>query len=319
VLERNDAYWGPKPAMERLVFREIADARQRLIELESAAIDLAYSILPDELQFVELLPDLVVYREAANAVAYLAMNTMHPPFDDVRVRRAINHAINKDPIVKLAYQGLASVANGPLPPEQWGYHAASTTYRYDPERARELLREAAADGHFDPARTHRLYAPSTPRSYLPEPEIVARVLQANLEAVGIKTELVIQGFSKHIEVVERGEHDLGLFGWAADSSDPDNFLYLLFDRDNTTPGLAQNLAFYRDAELHQLLLDAQRTNTRAEREELYRKAQERIALEAPWVPLAHSEMAVAAREDVNGIVIHPTTGVEFKRVRRLVR
>ncbi len=317
VLERNPDYWGAPPAIDRLVFRAMPDARQRLIELESAALDVAYSIPPDKLQFVELLPDLVVHQQSALAVAYLAMNTAHPPFDDVRVRRAVNHAVNRDPIVKLAYQGLASPATGPLPPEQWGYHRAEITYPYDPERARELLAEATAAGRFDPLRVYRLYAPASPRPYLPEPEVIARVLKANLAAVGVKTELVVQNKEKHDVSVERGDHDLCLYGWVGDNGDPDNFLYTLFDESNTRPGLAQNLAFFRDAELHQLLVGAQRIVARSRREELYRRAQERIAAQAPWVPLAHSRVAVAARVNVDGITINPTNGVEFKRVRRL--
>ncbi|HWM88077.1 MAG TPA: ABC transporter substrate-binding protein [Kofleriaceae bacterium] len=316
VLERNPDYWGPRPAISRLVFRAIADGRQRLTELESAAIDVAYSIPPDQLQFVELLPDLVVYEEPSLSVAYLAMNTTHKPFNDVRVRRAVNHAVNRDPIVKLVYQGLATPATGPLPPEQWGYHKASVTYPYDPARARELLAEAAADGHFDPSRVHRLYAPSTPRAYMPEPEVIARVLQSNLAAVGLKVELIIQDKDRHGETTERGDHDLCLFGWTSDNGDPHNFLYLLFDMESTKPGVAQNLAFYKDVEVHHLLVGAQLTTSRARREALYRRAQERIALDAPWVPLAHSRLAVAARVDVGGISVNPTTGVDFKKVWR---
>ena len=116
------------------------------------AIDVAYSILPEELQFVELHPDLIAAtRTPANSVAYLAMNTTHPPFDDVRVRRAVNYAVNKEPIVKLAYQGLATVATGPLPPTPVGLPQAARR-RTDTTRSgpRALLAEAHADGRFDP-------------------------------------------------------------------------------------------------------------------------------------------------------------------------
>jgi peptide/nickel transport system substrate-binding protein len=318
VLERNDDYWDKPPAIDRLVFRAIPDGRQRLIELESGAIDVAYSILPGELQFVDLHPDLQLYRAAANNVAYLAMNLTHPPFDDARVRRAVNFAINKDPIVKLAYQGMATPATGPLPPTQWGYHPVDA-YRYDPHRASELLKDAAADGHFDPYRVHKLYVPSTPRPYLPDPESVARVIQANLKAVGIETELVVQGIKAHVESLQNGEHDLALFGWVGDNGDPDNFLYLLLDQDNATEGAARNVAFYRDPELHELLMAAQQSTSRAHREEIYQRAQERIAAQAPWVPLAHSQVSVAARVDVGGIVVNPSTHVDFRGVKRLER
>ncbi len=319
VLERNPDYWGTPPAIGRLVFRSIADARQRLTELESAAIDVAYSLLPDELQFVELHPDLTVYQEPAAAVAFLAMNTSHPPFDDLRVRQAVNHAVNKDSIVKLAYQKLATAATGPLPPSQWGYHKPRATYPYDLARARALLAEAARDGRFDPERTYRFYSLSTPRAYLPDPEFIARVIQANLAEVGLKTDLVVQRMRKHMRSVQNGEHDLCLFGWIGDSGDPDDFLTTLFDQQDNASGLARNLAFYRDPQLGDLLRAGPAAGDREQRLDIYRAAQERIAEQAPWVPLAHSHVAIAARMDVGGIVIKPTAVVEFKGVRRVGR
>ena len=120
VVERNEDYWDSPAQTERLIFVSMPDARQRLVALESGAIDVAYSILPDEQQFVALHPGINLYRAPANNVAYVAIHTQKPPFNDIRVRRALNHAINKEPIVKLAYQGMAMQARGPLPPTQWG-------------------------------------------------------------------------------------------------------------------------------------------------------------------------------------------------------
>jgi peptide/nickel transport system substrate-binding protein len=319
VLARNDDYWGDKAAMARLVFEVIEDPRQRLVALESGAVDMANAILPEELQFVELHPGLTLHETPSNSVTYLAMNNDHPPFDDVRVRRAANLAINKEPIVKLAYQGLAIAANGPLPPTQWGYHKVRSAYAYDPGAARVLLAQAAAEGRFDPARTYKLYVPSTPRPYLFDPERVARVLQANLAVVGIKTELVLQPYAAHQRSLSRGEHDLCLFGWVGDNGDPDNFLYLLFDRDNATVGTAQNAAFYRDPEVHGLLVLAQMSEDKDDRERLYARVQEKLAADAPWVPLAHSQVAIAARTDIASVVINPTGHVVYARARRIQR
>jgi len=174
VVHRFDGYWGKRPAIDRIVFRVVVDARQRLVELESGSVDIATSILPDEQSFVELHPDLDLKSTPGNDVSYLAFNTQHPPFDDPRVRRAVAFAINKEPIVKLAYQGRALAADGPLPPTQWGYHKPKTIYSYDLVAARKLLAEAIADKSFDPERVYKLYSLSTPRPYLAQPERVAR-------------------------------------------------------------------------------------------------------------------------------------------------
>jgi peptide/nickel transport system substrate-binding protein len=314
VLERNDAYWGEKPQLKRIVFRSIPDARQRLVALEGGAIDVAFALQPSELQYVQLHPDLHLHRVAGQNVAYVAMNTRKPPFDNVAVRRAINHAINKEPIVKLIYQGLGVPARGPVPPSIWSYRADLADYEYDPARARAMLQAEAAAGRLDLSRKYTFYVPRTPRPYLPEPETVARFIQRNLQEVGFQTNLVIQDFYPHLEDVQNGRHEMCLFGWAGDNGDPDNFLYVLFDRDTATLGTANNVAFFDNAELHGILIYAQETSDREDRTRFYEKAQEIVHREAPWVPLAHSEMAVATRDGVNGFAIHPSSLVYYRTV-----
>jgi peptide/nickel transport system substrate-binding protein len=317
VLGRNADYWRRErvPSLERLVFETIEDPRQRLIALESGAIDIAVSILPEELQFVELHPGLVLHETPANNVTYLAMNMDHAALQAVEVRRAIAHAINKDPIVQLAFQRTAIPAEGPLPPSMWGHHKPRATYPYDPEAARQLLAAAQAAGTWNPDTELAFYVPSTPRPYLPSPDRVGRAIQANLAEIGIKTRLELNPFGKHLDHTRNGDHDLCLLGWVGDNGDPDNFLQQL-DRDNTMIGSAVNVAFYRDAIVHGLLGDAQETGDRLERERLYARVQEQIAEDVPWVPLAHSQVALAARDDVTGLILNPTGQVIYRAVRR---
>ncbi len=319
VVKRYDHYWGPRPALERIVFQVVVDPRQRLIDLESGQVDLAASILPDEQSFVELHPDLELHHVASNDISYLAFNTQHPPFDDVRVRRAVNYAINKEPIVKLAYQGRAVAADGPLPPTQWGYHKPRTVYGYDPTGARKLLAAAAADGKFDPSITYRLFVLTTPRPYLAQPEQVGRFVQTALDQVGIKTELVLQPYADHRRSLEAGDHDLAIFGWIGDTGDPDNFLYVLFHSDNAVPGEAQNIAFFRDPGVDHLLREAQQAVDVATRTGLYAAVQDHLSEAAPWVPLAHSEVVVATRHELNGVVLTPLGHPIYALIRRGAR
>jgi peptide/nickel transport system substrate-binding protein len=304
TVKRFDRYWGKAPVLERIVFRVVVDARQRLVELESGSVDLATSILPDEQPFVELHPELVLHHTPGNDVSYLAFNMASRSFRDVRVRRAAAHAINKEPIVKLAYQGRAVAADGPLPPTQWGYHRPKQRYGFDPKLAKQLIDEAVRDGGFDRNATYKLYTMSTPRPYLAQPERVARFIQAALEQVGIHTEIVMQPYSEHRASLEKGEHDLALFGWIGDTGDPDNFLYVLFHSDNTV-GNAQNLAFYRNAVVDKLLIDAQAAIDEGQRSQLYRQVQDKLAEDEPWVPIAHSEYVVAGRVEIQNVVLSP--------------
>jgi peptide/nickel transport system substrate-binding protein len=312
TLEKNPRYWDGAPSIEHLVFVEIRDARQRLVALEGDAIDVAENLSPQDLQFVALHPGLELHRIAGNNVGYLAMNVQHPPFDDVRVRRAVNFAINKTAIVKLTYQGLAKEATSPVPPSMWG-HVDEPLYHYDPREAARLLKEA---GFQQPKVRPKLYAMSTPRTYLQAPETVARIIQHNLRDVGIDIEVVPADIDSMLRITQEGTHDLALLGWTADTGDPDNFLYVLFDPENAEVGSARNAAFYRNAELHGLLAWAQESSDRAERERYYAKAQDVIARDAPWVPLAHAEVVVANRTSLKGVAVHPASMIYFQKVSR---
>lgn len=316
VVRRNLEYWGVPPVLNQIVFQVVGDARQRLINLESGSVDLATSILPDEQPFVELHPDLELHYTSGNNITYLALNVNRPPFDDPRVRRAANFAVNKEPIVKLGFQGRATAADTPLPPSMWAYHSPATRYQYDPVAARRLLGEAAAEGRFDPDRIYNLYAPSTPRPYLPQPERVARYIQASLAQAGIRTRLVLQPYAQHRAAVQRGEHDLCVFGWIGDTGDPDNFLYVLLHSKQAEGEVAQNVAFYRDPEVDQLLLEAQAVADQDDRAALYAKIQDKIAEDAPWVPIAHSDLVVAGRTELDRVVLSPTGHPEYPLIRR---
>ena len=312
TLEANPNYWESRSPVnvKHLVFVTMRDARQRLVALEGGAVDIAESLAPADLQFVTLHPELRLERVAGNNVGYLAMNTARPPFDDVRVRRAINHAVDRTPIVKLIYQGLALPASGPLAPSAWG-HGEAPPYDFDPARARALLAEAG----YHTTKRPRLYVMSTPRPYMPAPEDVARVLASNLHDVGIDVDIVVNPIAEHLRATAAGEHDLCLRGWSGDNGDPDNFLFVLFDSDNAQRGSATNVSFYKDAALHGILQWAQESQDRGERVRFYQQADRIIHDAAPWVPLAHAEIVVARRARVGGLVVSPSALLYFKDVR----
>jgi peptide/nickel transport system substrate-binding protein len=311
-LLRNPDYWGGPPRAKHLVFEVVPEESQRLVALESGTADVSHGLAPADRQLARLHPDLKLFQAPGENVAFLALNTQRPPFDDVRVRRAVNHAVNKELIVKLAYQGLATAAHGPIPPTMWSFNPSIRRYRYDPELARRLLAEAG----WMPTLHLRLYAMSTPRPYLPSPVLVARIIARNLADVGMPVELVVNPFGEHLRATQMGEHDLCLGGWASDNGDPDNFLYLLLDRDNARRGAARNQAMFGNESLHILLTRARAEMDRGVRERLYRRAQEIVAEEAPWVPLAHTDVVLAARGSVQHLKIHQSTIIFYRLVEK---
>tara|TARA_Y100000588_G_scaffold210272_1_gene224345 strand:- start:8254 stop:9735 length:1482 start_codon:yes stop_codon:yes gene_type:complete len=309
VLTRNTDYWDGVPAVERVIFRSIPENSVRLIALSQGAISGMDNLVPDFIPNIEANPKLKLLKQAGMNVGYLAMNMDRHPFHLLKVRRAVNHAINKQAIVDNLYHGLANVAVNPIPPTMWSYHEGIVGYAYDPARARRLLAEAGFPEGFKTT----LWAMPVPRPYMPQPLKLAQAIQADLKAVGIEAEIVTYEWGTYLDKVQRGQHDMGLLGWTGDNGDPDNFLYVLLDQ-SATAFPANNIAFYRSEELHELLIQAQVEVNVETRTDLYRRAQEIIHRDAPWTPLVHVAQTAAFGKDVAGFSLHPTGRKWFKDV-----
>ena len=138
---------------------------------------------------------------------------------------------------------------------------------------------------------------------MPAPARVASIIKRCLGEVGISVDVILSEPADHQRALWAGEHDLALHGWFNDNGDPDNFLYTLLDSDNTTGTRPSNIAFYSNAWFHDVIGMAQRTTdpkdptARTERERLYSQAQAILAIDVPWVPLAHSKVVFAQRGD----------------------
>jgi peptide/nickel transport system substrate-binding protein len=107
---------------------------------------------------------------------------------------------------------------------------------------------------------------------------------------------------------------MALMGWLGDNGDPDNFLYVLLDKDNAKAPDAQNISFYKNDQLHDILIKAQRLSNQEDRAKLYEKAQEIIKNDAPWVPLVHVQVPYAASKAVTGFAPHPTSNLYLYNV-----
>ncbi|MDP6778749.1 MAG: ABC transporter substrate-binding protein [Candidatus Latescibacteria bacterium] len=301
VLDANRDYWGAVPKLDRLIFRSIPENSVRLIELTQGSIDGMDNLVPDFIGNIQDDPKLQLLTQPGMNVGYLAMNMDRPPFHLLKVRQALNHAINKQALVDNLYQGLAVPAVNPIPPTMWSYHEGIEGYAYDPARARELLAEAGFPDGFETT----LWAMPVPRPYMPQPLKIAQAIQADLSAVGIRAQIVTFEWGTYLDKVQRGQHDMALLGWTGDNGDPDNFLYVLLDK-NATQHPANNIAFYRSEQLHEVLVQAQREIEIGRRTALYRRAQEVIHADAPWVPLVHAAQTAAFKATVRGFDLHPT-------------
>ena len=321
VLSANDTHWAGKPALDRLIFRSIPDNAMRRTELQAGNIHVMEFPNPDEIPLIQGDPQLEILMQPSLNTGYLAMNMERPPFDNLKVRLAINHAINKAEIVERLYQGLGIPAKNPIPPTLWSYDDSIEAHAYDPELAKQLLAEAGYPDGFETT----LWALPVPRPYIPDGMALAVALQSDLQNVGINANIVTYDWATYLEKTANGEHDIAMLGWIADVADPDNFFYTLLSIPSAEKP-AYNISFYRNEAL-QKILDRARMSTdqdiqafealdidkgggsaitdREVRIRLYQQAQAIFHTDAPWVPLAHAQRILVVSRDVKNLKLSP--------------
>jgi ABC-type transport system substrate-binding protein len=230
--------------------------------------------------------------------------TTKRPFEDIRVRRAIAHAINKESIVRNLYQGAASVAKEGMPPSLFGYNDDIAGYEYDPEKAKQLLEEA---GYGDGFKVTLWHMGSTSRPYFPVPTEIAEAIQADLGAIGIEVELFTEDWGTYLQDTEAGKHHMAMLGWTGDNGDPDNFLNVLYSQDKAVVGAAGNIGFKKNPEFQELLDKALSTYDQDKRGEYYYDANKLLVDQCSHVFIAHADQNLAFGKGVQGYVIHPTS------------
>jgi dipeptide transport system substrate-binding protein len=297
--EANPSYFRGKQKLDKLVFAITPDATARIAKLQAGECQIAPYPNPADLPKLKADPKLKVEEQEGLNVGYLAFNVEKKPFDDKRVRQALNMAIDKNAIIKAVYQGQGKPAKNPIPPTIWSYDEAIKPYPYDPKKAAELLKEAGVSN----LTTDLWYMP-VQRPYNPDAKKVAELMQSDLAKVGITAELKTFEWGEYRKRLQAGEHQMGLLGWTGDNGDPDNFMGVLLSCGSARPG-GQNIAKWCNKDFSDLIDQAKQTADRGKRTELYKKAQEIFHDEAPWFPIAHSIVSVPMSKKVVGFKVHP--------------
>jgi peptide/nickel transport system substrate-binding protein len=302
-LEKNPNYWKPGlPKVSKLIIRTIPDNSARFTALQSGEVDLMEGVNPDDLKQLEANKDLQKMVRPSFNVGYVGFNFKKKPFDNPKVRMALNYAVDKKALIQAFYAGLAEPAKNPMPPTLWGYNDQIQDYPYDLEKAKQLLKEAGYPNGIQ--QTITFYAMPVARPYMPDGKKVAEALQANFAKIGVKTNIVSPEWATYLDETKKGEKDdMFMLGWTGDNGDPDNFIYALLDKDSI-PG--NNRDFYINEDLHKILLAAQAEPDQAKRADMYKKAQEIIKKDCPWIPLVHSTPLLAAKANLKGYIPSPT-------------
>src|SRR5687768_3158032 len=272
---KNPQYWGGAPATDTLIARIIPEPSTAVAEFEAGNVDIliipqgetaAWEQTDEKKARLQSAPALILY--------YVAINATRGPLKDVRVRQAINHAVDARTILEQLMGGRGFLAGGVIPPILDGADTTRTRFAYDPAKAKELL---AAAGHPNGVDVELWHSQDATISRL------SQAVQGYLNAAGIRTKLVQRDASSAREAARKGETDMTLKTWYADYPDADSFLYPLLYSSNKGPG--GNVSFYANREFDRLVLSARREQDDAKRATLYRSADSLAYADAPMVPL----------------------------------
>jgi len=309
VYERNPDYWGGDVYLDRLILKVIPDATARWLALKKGEVDVIDFPSPEDLPEMKSTAGIKVIQQEGLNVGYLALNTEKKPYDNVKVRQAMNYAIDRNEIVAGVYGEAGKPAKNPLPPTMWSYNDDIKAYPYDPAMAKKLLAEAGYPNGFKT----EIWAMPVARPYNPNGKKVAEIMQAQLAKVGIEVEIISYEWGTYLDKTDMGEHQAAMLGWTGDNGDPDNFLWVLLS-EPAAEKPAGNIAFWKNAEFTALCAQAKEEMDPAKRTELYRKAQVIFHDQAPWVPIAHSVVSEPMKDSVQDFVLYPTGRRVFTKV-----
>ena len=291
VLVRNRAYWRAGPELGRVIIRRIADGAARRQALESGEINGYWPVNAVDLEPLRRA-GFRVYEAPSLTLGYLDFNLARPPLDNLKIRQAIAHALDKEKVVRAKYPPSASVAKEILPPDLWGHAPDVRVYPHDPDRARRLIAESGvADAAVELAYP-KGGAEGTPP--LPDPEGIALSFKADLEGAGFTVALKPLPFQDFFEALSLGTLHLFLNEIFSFQVDPD----ALFDQF-IAPRQSGSLGPV-DAGLVTVLDGAAREIDRSDRAPLYQQANRIVADQALVVPFVHVKAELVYSQKVSG-------------------
>ncbi|MFI3257749.1 MAG: glutathione ABC transporter substrate-binding protein [Spirochaetales bacterium] len=295
TLVRNDDYFDENAKIKNLMLRVITENSARAIALETGDAHIAYDLAPNDIARMEASDALKVIRSANFSSAYIGFNASKAPFNDIKVRQAINLALDMDSIIEAVYFGAGSPAKGPIGQKVWGYNTALPGYDYDIQRAKELMIEAGYQNGF----TTTIWTNDNQQRI-----DIAEIAQAQLAEIGITVEIEILEWAAYLERTALGDHEMFILGWVTVTGDPDYGLYATFHSNSF--GSAGNRTFYANARVDELLDRARVSGDPTVREEAYKEVQEIIFDEAPWIFTWEGEDLNGAQSYIEGFVNNPS-------------
>ncbi len=306
AFEVNPHYWGPKPKLRRIVYRPVPEASVRAAMLITGEADLAVKIEPEEIPNLDRNPNVKWSTEESTNAILLEILMDRKPFDDVRVRRALNMAIDREAIIKNVLRGLGTPHCSPVGLGVGVYIATFDCHKYDPAGAMRLLAEVGYSNGFD----MELWASNG--RYLKDRQ-VAEAVQGYLKAVGINARLTLREWAAHRNVWLAKDRQVWMIGRAVPGAD---FTFTrLYTKAEWDKG-ANNNTHFSDARVEDLARQGRVEFDVQKRKAIYRELQKIVWDAAPAIYLHLQKQLIAMRRNVQGLVVIPTEELVLEGVSK---
>ncbi len=316
LLEKIKNYWrgAEYPKINRILFRFVTNTNTRINQLKSGEVQMVALVPWDKVRELKSIASLRLNRVIGNGYEHVTLNEKHfPPFADLRVRRALAHAIDREQIVTSMLDGLVTTVNGPIQPLSWAYEPNVKSYPFNPALARAMLDSAGWKTGADGVRTKNgktLAFTLITQAGFAIRENVSQVLQKQFKDVGVNATVKLIDGTSISSVWFSGNFDAMLHWWQS-GADPEITLFFASDR---TPPAGRNINYFADDTLTKMLYASDRTADQPKRKMLLQDAQRRVAELVPELILYNTSKIDAVPATLRNFKGNPTNAGPFWNV-----
>jgi glutathione transport system substrate-binding protein len=310
-VEKFAGYWRKGyPKVDTITWRPVVDNNTRAAIMQTGEAHFTFPVPYEQAEVLKGKPGIELTAAPSIVHRYVSMNTLQKPFDNPKVREAVNYAINKDALIKVAFSGYAIPAEGVLP-KGVEYAVKLGPWPYDPAKARALLKEAGYPNGFETS-LWSAYNHTTAQK-------VIQFLQQQLAQVGIKVQVVALEAGQRVEKVESAPDPVTApvrmyyVGWSSSTGEADWATRPLLASESFPPKMF-NTAYYKNEAVDTDIAKALNTTSSAEKTKLYTDAQQRIWKDAPWAFLVTEQLLSARSNKLNGIYVMPDASFHFDEI-----
>jgi ABC-type transport system substrate-binding protein len=300
TMVRNDEYWGGKPKLDKIIVKTVKEDSARVMMLQSGDAQLIVRIPSEDIPRLEKDPNIKLDSTETLRVLFIGINVTKKPLNDVRVRQALNYAVDKEAIVKNLYQGRALVSAGMVGPLTTGY-VRIEGYSYNPEKAKQLLTEAGYPNGFKV----KLWSP---QGRYPKDFEMAQAIQQQLKKVNIDCTLDTMEWAAYLAATrkppEQNESELFLIGWAPSTAEARWILAPLFTTEQWVPS-GNNRTFFSNKEFDEMVTKFTGATTKTEMDKYLKAAQDLLSKEAPSIPILVTKETIGYSKKLKGVINSP--------------